>query len=117
MLAWDMRSYEEHASADRPVFFDRGVPDVTGYLQLIGRPVPLHIMSAAERYRYRKQVFVCPPWREIFVNDSERRQDFEEAERTFDTIFRTYAALGYDLIDMPKAGVEERVMFVLETLA
>lgn len=113
MLSWDMRSYEELSAAAKLVFFDRGIPDVIGYLTLIGRPVPMHLRTAAEQCRYRGQVFICPPWREIFTNDRERRQDFGEAERTFDAISQTYATLGYDLIKIPKTGIEQRVAFVL----
>ena len=47
MLSWEMRSYRIAQEAAGPVFFDRGVPDVLGYLRLIGVPVPDHNQTAA----------------------------------------------------------------------
>ena len=34
MLSWEMRSYRAALSLSGPVMFDRGVPDVLGYLRL-----------------------------------------------------------------------------------
>lgn len=52
MLAWDLRSYEEKAGRVEPVFFDRGIPDVAGYLSLCGLPIPQHISRACAVFRY-----------------------------------------------------------------
>jgi predicted ATPase len=113
MLSWEMRAHA--AMSERPgvAFFDRGVPDVIGYLRLLGSSVPPHMTRAAERHRYNRTVFVCPPWPEIFAQDEERRQTPEEAERTFDAMLRTYADCGYDLVEVPRAPVPERLAFVL----
>src|SRR5215467_4468939 len=43
MLSWEMRSYRMAQRTDGPVFFDRGVPDVLGFLRLIGHAVPQHM--------------------------------------------------------------------------
>src|SRR3546814_3399753 len=40
MLAWEMRSYREAKALRGPVIFDRGIPDVIGYLRLCGLAVP-----------------------------------------------------------------------------
>jgi predicted ATPase len=114
MLGWDMRSYRMATQQARPVFFDRGVPDVIGYLRLMRLPVPAHIEKAGEVFRYCRRVFIAPPWREIFTQDTERRQDFTEAEWTYETLAATYARLGYELVELPRAGVAERVKFVGE---
>lgn len=115
MLSWDIRSYEE-ASAGI-TFMDRGVPDTLGYLNLIGHPVPAHMEHAARRYRYEQTVFILPPWREIYAQDIERKQDFGEADATFQCLRAVYAELGYDLVEVPKADVDERAAFVLDRIA
>jgi predicted ATPase len=115
MLGWAMRSYRMAAREAGPVFFDRGVPDVIGYLRLMRMPVPLHLAKAAEVFRYRRHVFIAPPWREIFTQDTERRQDFTEAERIHVALAETYAGLGYELVELPRAGVAERLQFVVDT--
>lgn len=117
MLSWEMRSHRHAAAASGPVFFDRGVPDVAGYLRVCGLEVPPHVSRAMAVFRYAPTVFVAPPWPEIFGPDAERRQDLNEAERTHAAMVATYRAAGYDLVELPRATVAARVAFVLETIA
>jgi predicted ATPase len=93
MLSWDMRSYDAALKLGGPVVFDRGVPDVAGYLRLSGIPVPLHVDRAARTFRYHRRVFVAPPWPEIFAHDSERKQSYEEAQATCEAMIETYSHL------------------------
>lgn len=113
MLSWEMRSY--HIAEDQRglVFFDRGVPDVLGYLRLLALPVPVHMQKAAEMFRYNRHVFIAPPWREIFEPDRERKQDFDEAVRTYEALVATYTEYNYELVEIPRVRIEERVRFVL----
>lgn len=113
MLDCELRSYREAQSQSGPVFFDRGLPDVAGYLRLTTLPVPARVESAARTHRYNGRVFILPPWREIFRQDSERKQDFGEAVRTYEMMARTYKDYGYEPIDVPPAPVEERARFIL----
>jgi predicted ATPase len=113
MLTWEMRSYREALAGDGPVAFDRGVPDVLGYLRLCGLAIPEHVRKAAEVFRYHRRVLIAPPWAEIFGTDTERKQSFEEAVATYRVLVETYEALGYELISLPLVPVEERVRFVL----
>jgi len=113
MLAWELRSYREARALSGPVLFDRGVPDVTGYLRLCGLPVPAHVQCAAELFRYNRRVFIAPPWAEIFAQDAERKQDFAEAEATYRSLVETYTELEYELIELPRVSVAERAAFVL----
>lgn len=114
MLAWEMRSYRIAEETAAPaVFFDRGIPDLTGYMRLLGRPVPAHMDAAARQFRYRRRVFVAPPWPEIYATDAERGQDFAEAVATCEAISAAYADCGYELITLPRTTVSERAGFVL----
>lgn len=117
MLSADLRSHAQGQEQESLVFFDRGLPDIAGYLALCGLPVPEHVDRAAARFRYRRTVFIAPPWPEIFSQDAERRQDLAEAERTHDAMVASYARHGYDLIPLPLASVEARIAFVLGHLA
>lgn len=112
MLGWELRSLSEAATRPGPILFDRGVPDVAGYLTLEGLEVPAHIRQAAKIHRYNSLVFLAPPWEEIFHTDPERRQDFETARRTCETMRRVYTELGYNLVELPCASVPERADFV-----
>ncbi|KWK83764.1 AAA family ATPase [Burkholderia ubonensis] len=116
MLGWEMRSHHLARQARGPVFFDRGVPDVIGYLRLSGLAVPAHAEAAARRFRYHRRVFIAPPWPDIYTQDAERRQDFGEAVRTCDAMVECYASYGYRLIELPRVSVKARVRFVLDAL-
>lgn len=61
MLCWELRSYRMAAGRAAPVFFDRGVPDIVGYLRWDGLPVPDHVHAAAKAFRYHRRVLVAPP--------------------------------------------------------
>jgi len=116
MLCWELRSYREASAVGGVIFFDRGIPDVAGYLRLMDLLVPEYVIRAVERFRYSRQVFIAPPWQEIFTQDAERKQTFEEAVRTYESLAATYRQHGYELIELPRAPLPERVRFVLETL-
>ncbi len=113
MLSWEMRSYRMAMALKGRVIFDRGVPDVLGYLRLSGLSIPAHVERAAQMFRYNRRVFIAPPWREIFQIDAERRQSFEEARATYEAMIESYSDLGYELIQLPLISVEERVNFLL----
>jgi len=114
MLSFDLRSYGEAQASAATVFFDRGVPDTIGYLRLCGLEVPEHFDRAARTFRYAQLVFAAPPWREIYAQDAERKQDFAEAERTYDAVTAAYRDHGYELVELPRADVATRAAFVLE---
>jgi predicted ATPase len=116
MLMHEIRNYREAQGAPGLVFFDRGVPELVGYLPMVGRPVPEHFRRAAEVYTYNRRVFLTAPWREIYANDVERKQDWGEALRSYEHCAAIYDELGYETVDLPKASVAERVRFVLQNL-
>ncbi|WP_336213665.1 AAA family ATPase [Nonomuraea sp. LPB2021202275-12-8] len=116
MLSWDLRNHRE-APEHGTVLFDRGVVDVVCYLETLSRPVPGHMRRAAETVRYGRRVFAAPPWPEIYERDAEREQSLDEAERVYEACVAGYAAHGYELVTLPRAGVEERARFVVATLS
>ena len=111
MLSWEMRSYRMAIALKGRVIFDRGVPDVLGYLRLSGLSIPAYVERAAQVFRYNRRVFIAPPWRDIFQIDAERKQSFKEAQATYEAMIESYSDLGYELIQLPLISVEERVNF------
>ena len=84
-------------------FFDRGLPDLIGYLSHGGQTAP-DAWRAASR-AYAPVVFFAPPWREIYVNDAERPQTFAEACRSLSAhIRRAYVDCGFRLVDLVAAS-------------
>jgi predicted ATPase len=115
MLSWEIRSYRLAERSAGPVFFDRSVVDVIGYLKLHGLAVPEHMRKAAEVFRYHRRVFIAPAWKEIYTRDAERKQSFEEAVRTEAAMRAVYPSYGYELVELPRLPVKERVEFVLDS--
>jgi predicted ATPase len=98
----------------RRCFFDRGLPDLIGYLSHGGRSAP-DAWRAASR-AYASVVFFAPPWREIFVNDAERPQSFIEAQELSTHIRRAYEDCGFRLIDLVKSSAADRRRQVFDYL-
>ncbi|MEJ5055299.1 AAA family ATPase [Sphingobacterium sp. MYb382] len=108
--------YEKALAHGEICFFDRGLPDCIGYLKVCNLSVPAAYWQAAKRYRYSKKVFITPPWLAIYENDAQRKQSFEEAVMTYLQIANVYRELGYNLIEVPKRSVPNRVAFLLKSI-
>ena len=97
------------------VFFDRGLIDAAAALEhATGEPV---LASLAQAHRYNRQVFLTPPWPEIYAKDADRRHDLGTAIAEYERLLAVYPALGYEVVLLPKTRVEARAAFVLDTLA
>ncbi|MDM1555178.1 AAA family ATPase [Chryseobacterium indologenes] len=118
MFDASVKTYQKMSkiSGGEPVFFDRGILDTIGYLKLENIPVPQEMEITARKMNYNRNVFILPPWKEIYENDPERKQTLEVAERTFEWMYTTYREYGCHLIEVPKSTVEERIRFILDTL-
>ena len=107
---------EAHNENSEVVFLDRGIPDVLAYMHYIGDSYPKSFSDACENHRYQK-VFLLPPWKEIYVSDAERYENYEQAVLIHEHLEETYRNFGYDLVTIPKDTVENRVEFLLKHLA
>ena len=104
----DIAKFDALAHETSLVFFDRGILD--GFDPRWDAPAEL--VAAAQARRYNRQVFVFPPWREIYRTDAERRQDWAEAEATFDRILSGLDRFGYEPLIVPKGSRDDRAAFV-----
>lgn len=95
------------------VFIDRGIPDITAYLDYKEDKYPSKFKKANLEYTY-DQVFLLPIWDDIYVSDNERYESLEEAKKIQQQLVSTYTQLGYNLIEVPKDSVEKRVEFILK---
>lgn len=106
----------ENLKNETPVFFDRGFLDAICYSKLIGLGIDEQMQLYARNLRYNKTVFILPPWQEIYKNDNERKQNWNEAVLTFQQMYRTYQSYGYDAIEIPKTSVSNRADILLSSL-
>lgn len=98
------------------IFFDRGIPDTLTYIAMENLIFETELLQEAKQLRYHRKVFILPPWADIYENDDERKQTWQEAEDTFKVMKNTYEKLGYETITVPQASIEKRARFILETL-
>jgi predicted ATPase len=115
MLERSIATFLESAAIPQTSFCDRGIPDTLCYMRLIGLG-DLKAAAASRSYRYARTVFVAPPWRAIYVTDTERKQTFAEAIRTCDLMVRVYEELGYQVVELPLCSTEDRADLVLQNL-
>ena len=97
------------------VFLDRGIPDVLAYMHFIGDSYPDSFDAACKTHVYTK-IFILPPWKEIYICDDARYENYEEAQLIYKHLVETYQHYGYKLIEVPKDSVENRVSFILNNL-
>jgi predicted ATPase len=112
MLKLSTHNYEDAASNDDNVFFDRGIPDVIAYANRFGVDSS-QIEIEMKEYEYNKTVFLLPPWEEIFVNDTMRGKRYHEYLEFHELIRNTYMRFGYSLVEVPKTDNETRTDFVI----
>jgi len=108
--------YEKAAHIKAPlVFYDRGIPDILGYMDYFEQAYEAHFVAACSENRYDK-VVLLPPWEDIYVSDNERMESFEEAMDIHDRLKAIYVRFGYKPLAVPMGPVEERVSFILNEL-
>lgn len=95
-------------------FFDRGLPDVICHAQLNSLPVDEALQTATQQLRYNQQVFLFPPWEEIYHIDAERKQSFETAVATYEELKDVYRKYDYVLVEVPKMSIIDRAEFILK---
>lgn len=105
--------YHQAASTNGPSFYDRGIPDSLAFFKLMDEPPPDHLMEVVDQYLYNSQVFIAPPWKDIFISDGNRPETFEEACRIHEALVEVYTRLDYDLTELPRVDPDTRVEFLL----
>ena len=97
-------------------FFDRSALDCIAYLKLNNLEATTQIIENIKKCNFNKTVFYTPIWKEIYVNDSERKENIEKAIKIENVIINTYRSKGYELIKIPKLPITERVDFIISKI-
>lgn len=106
--------YDNHKKGfeNDPIFFDRGFLDSFCYTELIGSVITNEMNFYGNNLRYNKNVFMLKPWKEIYCNDSQRKQNWEEAVLTYKKLSDIYHRYHYNIIELPNTTVKKRVEFI-----
>lgn len=113
MLELGLKDYRAAAAFAGPVFFDRGIPELSGFGNAAGAADPPALVRAIRECRYNETVFLFPPWEAIYVHDDLRKHSFAHAIAVHAELAATYPRFGYRVIEPPPAPVEDRVRFLL----
>jgi len=98
-----------------PLFYDRGLPDVLAYMDFVSNEYPEYFNQTCRKNLY-DQIYILPPWKDIYVSDSERYESFEQAVKIHHQLVKTYRKFGYQLIEVPHGSIKERTDFILNGL-
>ncbi|NQY06254.1 MAG: AAA family ATPase [Flavobacteriaceae bacterium] len=93
-------------------FVDRGLADNIAYLKMQEQRIPNELLNFEYLQHYHPKVFVLPPWCDIFEQDPQRLQTFEEATEIQEILISTYMELGFDLEIISKSNVKKRVEII-----
>ena len=124
VLPWaDLQAFSEKVYAGRKEqfgqsqnglnFYDRSVIDTIAYMHKDGMVIPAAWEQEIKSLRYSDPVFITPPWREIFGNDHERRESWQQLVDVHNSLVAAYKEAGYTIVEIPKVSIEERMQFVL----
>ncbi len=96
------------------IFFDRGLVDAASALEYVTSEPALEQLG--RMHRYHVNVFLTPPWPEIFTSDPERRHGLDKALAEYERLEQAYRKLDYRLVILPRTGVQARADLILNEL-
>lgn len=99
------------------IFFDRSFLDGLSYYATLNANDVAKYDSFITKLRFYPVVLMTPPWKEIFRQDDERKHSFEDAVKEYDRLIDFYPRCGYQIIELPKVSVSERLEFILSELS
>ena len=91
--------------------YDRGPIDVLAYLNFKNIEIPKNLVSTSKKINY-DYIFILRPWKEIYINDSERYETFEQSLDIDRSLQQTYESFNLSLTEIPKISTKERIKFI-----
>lgn len=95
------------------IFSDRSLVDNIAYLEHANKNVDEELKNFNFYKYYHKTVFFASPWLEIYKQDPQRPQLFEEQIKLSEKLLEVYIKYGFNIIYLPLENVTSRVDFIL----
>ena len=117
LIEQSVLAYQNTAKSAPPnnqlIFFDRSFLDAVSYYESLNMADRFKYNSLIEDLRFYPIILMTPPWKEIYSQDSERQHSFEDAVNEYERLMKFYPRCGYQIIELPKVTVDERLKFIL----
>ncbi len=116
LLNGRLKQFQDGESCKKPIlFYDRGMPDVTAYMDFVKTEYSDIFSKTCFENKY-DAIFVLPPWEDIYHQDNERYESFDQAKEIFQFLKNGYEKFGYTINEVPLGSIPERVAFILNKL-
>lgn len=108
LLDGRVAQFKEAEKQEAPIlFYDRGLPDVTAYMDYLGTAYSDTFAETCRQYKY-DHIFLLPPWEEIYEQDNERYESFDQAIRIHEFLKQGYETYDYVVHDLPVGTLTAR---------
>jgi predicted ATPase len=101
---------------DRLIFFDRSYLEGIRYYKMLNTIDANKYDYFINDLRFFDNIYMAPPWEEIYCQNNERKHSFEKSVGDWGTLLSFYQKCGYKTIELPKVGVSSRVQFILSSI-
>ncbi len=61
-------------------------------------------------------LFYTPSWKDIYTETKNRLETYQESELIDNSLKKAYLDFGYNIIEIPKSGIETRVGFIIKKI-
>jgi predicted ATPase len=117
ILRKDDEKYHRSLRSKGPIFYDRSAVEALAMVHEASPFSEIELKGKLSGYTFHQKVFVLPPWQDIYVTDAERDHTFTHAVTVHAQIVRWYTWCGYQINEVPRLEVGQRVSHVLQALA
>ena len=97
-------------------FFDRSSIDCIAYLNSNKLKATSQIIEIIKNCTFNETAFYTPIWEEIYVTDTERKENIEQAKKIEKELIKCYQSFGYTVIEIPKTTLDKRINFILSQI-
>ncbi len=116
LLKGRVAQFKDAVGRDRSIlFYDRGIPDVLAYMNYFKQEYGDEFIKACMDYRY-DEVLLLPPWKDIYISDNERLENFQEALEINGHLEEVYKSFGYHPYIIAEGTVDARISHILKVL-
>ena len=115
-MLFNKRKKHFQVETKKITFFDRSLIDVIAYMRYWKLEYPDEWELFVDENRYNKKVIYFPSWQNIYIQTKVRHEKFSEAQKIDSVLKKTYMDFKYDLIEVPKTSIDQRLKFILNSI-